>query len=145
MTVVIVSGLMLFVSGTLVCMLSESSGPHDGGTPPTLLLSYLMVIMFSLNGIVEIVFRLNFMEIQVLWSWLWTAFVYPKDYMDYILTTTNCVCTLDGHLATALGYSTTQIPWVYLLDILALNRSTTEWKSIGGTAVFVRAVAVAVL
>eukprot|EP00548_Thalassiothrix_antarctica_P001464 CAMPEP_0194152008 /NCGR_PEP_ID=MMETSP0152-20130528/50546_1 /TAXON_ID=1049557 /ORGANISM="Thalassiothrix antarctica, Strain L6-D1" /LENGTH=88 /DNA_ID=CAMNT_0038856205 /DNA_START=15 /DNA_END=278 /DNA_ORIENTATION=+ len=88
MVVAIVSGLMSSVSGTLVRMLSESGGPHDGRAPPAMLLSYLMVVMFFLNGIVAIVFRLCFMNIQVLPSWSWTAFVYPKDYMDYVLIAT---------------------------------------------------------
>ena len=165
MVVAIVSGLMSSVSGTLVRMLSESGGPHDGKAPPAMLLSYLMVVMFFINGGVALVFGYFMEDVQSSYSsssssssspWAWTAFVWPKDFMDYALIATNCACTLAGHLATASGYSTTragivaflqltEIPWVYLLDVLVLDESTTKWKSIGSAVVFVSAVAVAVL
>jgi len=162
MIVVVVSGLMSSVSGTLVRMLSEAGGPHDGRAPPAMLLSYLMVVMFLINGTVALVFRYVIKVDEIPQSpsssspWSWTVFMWPHDSMDYLLIGTNCVCTLGGHLATASGYSTTragivaflqltEIPWVYLLDVWVLDEATTQWKSIGSAIVFVSAVAVAVL
>lgn len=168
MMVVVVSGLMSSVSGTLVRMLSETGGPHDGRAPPAMLLSYLMVVMFLINGSVAVVFRYVLIDVvpqsAALSSsspsspspWAWTVFLWPRDATDYLLIVTNCVCTLGGHLATASGYATTragivaflqltEIPWVYLLDVLVLHEATTTWKSMGSAIVFVSAVAVAVL
>lgn len=153
---------MSLVSGTLVRMLLETGGPHDGRVPPAMLLWYFMVAMFLINGTVALVFWYVLDVVPQsaaaasLSPWAWTFFLLPCYKIKYLLIGTNCVCELGGQLAMASGYATTragivaflqltEIPWVYLLDVLVLHEATTTWKSLGSAIVFVSAVAVAVL
>ena len=160
--VVIISGLLSAFSGTLMRLLSESAGPHKA--TPSMLLSYLMVLFFLVNSFVAIVISPLVVIPEAATAggggsdtaWAWTTLVWPQDKTDLALIATVCICTLGGHLSTASGYQTTraaivaflqltEIPWVYLLDVVALGETTTMVKSIGSAIVFVSAVAVAVV
>mmetsp|Transcript_45223 Transcript_45223/g.94863 ORF Transcript_45223/g.94863 Transcript_45223/m.94863 type:complete len:451 (+) Transcript_45223:134-1486(+) len=161
---VISAGLLSAFSGTLMLLLSSSAGPHK--TTPSMLLSYLMVLFFIVNGFLALVLGPIMIDSAAVYNggdtdtsssaWEWTKFTWPNDRIDWALIATNCMCTLGAHLATAAGYQTTragivaflqltEIPWVYLLDVLALGESTTGMKSVGSTIVFVSAVAVALI
>ena len=157
---VVSAGLLSAFSGTLMRLLSESAGPHKA--TPSMLLSYLMVLFFIVNGFVAIVIGPLVIGYEADHdggdpsAWAWTRFIWPQDKIDWALVATNCSCTLAAHLATAAGYQTTragivaflqltEIPWVYLLDVLALGESTTTMKSMGSAIVFVSAVAVAII
>ena len=50
-------GLSAF-SGALMRLLSQAGGPHDGHTPPAMLLSFLTVTMFACNGGAHLASRL---------------------------------------------------------------------------------------
>ena len=154
----ILSGLLSSCSGTLMRLLSESAGPHRA--TPSMLLSYLMVVMLAVNvlvaGAASLVAGSMMSESQEEEAWSWTRLVWPSDGTDWALVFTNCACTLGGHLATAAGYQTTragivaflqltEIPWVYGLDVWLLGEPTTLSKSIGSAVVFGSAVAVACL
>lgn len=135
--IVILSGLMSSVSGTIVRMVSESGGKHTGHAPPAMLLSYLMVVMFVVNGVVvlgsaavdfaSIAFVENDTDHALLSqqqplslsssSWSWTKFVIPTTSIDYSLIMLNCFCTLCGQLATAYGYTTTKAGIVAFLQL----------------------------
>ena len=160
--VVIISGLLSAFSGTLMRLLSESAGPHKA--TPSMLLSYLMVLFFLVNSFVAIVISPLVVIPEAATAggggsdtaWAWTTLVWPQDKTDLALIATVCICTLGGHLSTASGYQTTraaivaflqltEIPWVYLLDVVALGETTTMMKSIGSAIVFISAVAVAVV
>ena len=150
---VAVAGLLSAFSGTLMRHLSEAGGPHDGHTPPAMLLSYLTVMMFVVFGGVAAIGAATGLAAQPAWSW--SALLWPQTATDWALVGTNCACTIGAHLATASGYSTTragivaflqltEIPWVYLLDVLVLDEATSTLKSVGSAVVFASAVAVAV-
>jgi len=99
-----------------------------------MLLSFLTVTMFACNGGAHLASRLSGLAEAPAWSP--TAFVCPSDSIDWLLIGANCACTLAAHLATAAGYrdmragmvaflQLTELPWVYLLDVLALGEPTT--------------------
>lgn len=150
---VTVSGLLSAVSGTLMRHLSKAGGPHDGHTPPAMLLSFLTVTMFFVFGGVAIAGAVSGLAAHHP-AFRWSALVWPRTAMDWALMGANCSCTLIAHLATASGYSTTragivaflqltEIPWVYLLDVFVLGEATNTLKSVGSAVVFFSALAVA--
>ena len=130
----------------------QAGGPHDGHAPPAMLLSFLTATMFACNGGAHLASRLAGLTEAP--GWQWGAFVWPADAADWALIGANCACTLAAHLATAAGYrdtragmvaflQLTELPWVYLLDVLALGEPTSLLASAGCALVFAGALAVA--
>jgi len=133
-------------------LLSQAGGPHEGHTPPAMLLSFLTATMFACNGGAHLASRLAGLTETPDWSP--TAFVPPTDGVDWLLIGVNCTCTLAAHLTTAAGYrdmragmvaflQLTELPWVYVLDVLALGEPTSLLASVGSAVVFAGAVAAA--
>ena len=148
----IVSGGLSAFSATLMRLLSQAGGPHEGRTPPAMLFSFLMVTYFFFFGGVHVVCRL--LGLTELPGWRWGALVWPSDRLDYALVGVNSVCTLAAWLATAAGYQDTraamvaflqltEMPWVYLLDIFLLGEPTTALATLGCGVVFAGALTVA--
>ena len=69
--------------GALMRLLSQAGGPHDGHTPPAMLLSFLTVTMFACNGGAHLASRLAGLAEAPAWSP--TAFVAPSDRVDWLL------------------------------------------------------------
>ena len=139
-------------SGTLMRYLSQAGGPHDGRTPPAMLLSFLTATMFVCNGGAHLAAR--YAGVTDAPGWRWGAFVLPAGAGDWALIAANCACTLAAHLATAAGYrdtragmvaflQLTELPWVYLLDVFALGEPTSALASVGSAVVFAGALAAA--
>mmetsp|Transcript_11776 Transcript_11776/g.20116 ORF Transcript_11776/g.20116 Transcript_11776/m.20116 type:complete len:371 (+) Transcript_11776:89-1201(+) len=149
-----VAGALSAISGTLVRLLSRERGPHEGKTPPSMLLSFLIIVMLVVFGSIALVCR--FAGIADMAGFEWSAFVWPGDRTDWALIAVHCACTLGGHLATASAYTTTragmvaflqltEIPWVYVLDVAALSEPMSPLASLGCMVVFLSAVAAALL
>jgi len=86
----------------------------------------------------------------------WGRFTWPWEVVDWILIGVNCACTLVAHLATAAGYrdtragmvaflQLTELPWVYLLDVVLLEEQTSLLASLGSVVVFSSALVAALL
>ena len=142
------SGGLSAFSGSLMRLLSNAAGPFK--LTPNMTLSYLMSTMLGFFGCVALACRAT--GIAEVPGWEWSALVWPVSLTEWALVGGHCVCALGAWLATGAGYATTragmvaflqltEIPWVYVLDVLALGEPTSLLAGVGSAIVFASAVA----
>jgi len=132
--------------------LSRKGGPHDGLLPPSMLLSFFMVVVFSYVATIAVVARVS--GLAEVGGFEWTRLVAPSDAMDYLLLAVYCAGILSGQLMMAAGYATTragiaaflaltEIAFSWVLGVTALGEETSVLAGVGTLVVFASVAALA--
>ena len=146
------SGTLQSASSVLMRVLSQDGGPRAQHASPAMLFSFLTLVYCLGFGGLHVASRgLGLSDAP---GWTWGAFLWPAEPMDWLLIGLNCACTLTAHLLTAAGYGTTragmvaflsltELPWVYVIDVLVMREPTSTLAALGCVVVFAGALGVA--